>query len=211
VTGGTPIVNPQHLRDNVIKPSVKVSVAPKTVSRLSAFVISEGDVVLARRGEMGRCALVGARESGWLLGTGSLALRPVVGVDGAYLTWLLRSPQTVRHLEEQSVGTTMTNLNQTILLELPVPLPPAAEQLRIVQEIERLFSVIDKLEVIVETQRTRCARERQAILKWAFDGKLVDQNPDDASANKLVAQTKAVPAVASRAKKRRDATIIGTK
>ena len=65
--------------------------------------LQTGDVILGRRGEMGRCALVGAREQGWLLGTGSLALRLAYAVDGTFLTWVLRSPRTVRALGDQSV------------------------------------------------------------------------------------------------------------
>jgi type I restriction enzyme S subunit len=191
VTGGTPIINPQHLQGYGIRPSERVAVAPDTVARLSAFRLEAGDIVLGRRGEMGRCALVEIREDGWLLGTGSLALKPVEAVDGRFFAWVLRSPRTVRTLEGESVGTTMTNLNQEILYGLPVPLPPTVEQVRIVQEIERHFSVIESLERSGVTQQAKCGRVRQAILKWAFEGKLVDQDVADEPATVLLKRIKA--------------------
>jgi type I restriction enzyme S subunit len=201
VAGGTPVINPQHLQDDGIHPSSQVAVAKATVARLSMFRLSAGDIVLGRRGEMGRCAVVTPKEDGWLLGTGSLALRLVQDVDGDYFSWVLRSPRTVRTLESKSVGTTMTNLNQAILLGLPVPLPPTTEQVRIAQEIERQLSVIEELESSGVRQQTRCGRLRQAILKWAFEGKLVDQDPSEEPAEKLLVRIRAERAATSPTKR----------
>lgn len=191
VSGGTPIINPQHLRDYDIHPSEQAGVGPETLARLSGFALAAGDVVLARRGEMGRCALVGEREQGWLLGTGSLALRFAKSINRAFVTWVMRSPRTVRTLEGESVGTTMTNLNQEILFGLPIPLAPLAEQVRIVQEIARHYSLIEVVESTTTAQKERCSRLRQSILKWAFEGRLVDQDPSDEPASVLIERIRA--------------------
>ena len=81
VDGGVPVVNPQHFRDGRIRPARAAAVSDATATRLAAFKLSVGDVVVARRGEMGRTAVVGEREVGWLLGTGSVALKPVEGLS----------------------------------------------------------------------------------------------------------------------------------
>jgi type I restriction enzyme S subunit len=73
--GGTPVVNPTSLVVGRIVPLSKMAVDAKTLDRLASFRLREGDIVLGRRGEMGRCAVVTAREAGWLCGTGSLVLR----------------------------------------------------------------------------------------------------------------------------------------
>jgi type I restriction enzyme, S subunit len=204
VAGGTPVINPQHLQGFGICPSDKVAVGPDTVARLSSFRLQDGDIVLGRRGEMGRCALVGTRESGWLLGTGSLALKPVESINSAFFLWVLRSPLSVATLEGKSVGTTMTNLNQEILYGLPMPLPPCHEQKRIVQETERHFSLIENLEREVVTQLAKSSRLRQSILKWAFEGRLVDQDPTDEPAELLLERIRAERAAQpSRARRRR--------
>jgi type I restriction enzyme S subunit len=67
-----------------------------------------------------------------------------------------------------------------------VPIPPAAEQARIVEEVERLLSLADEVELLVNADARRCARLRQSILKWAFEGKLADQDPSDEPASMLV-------------------------
>jgi len=198
VDGGTPVINPQHLTDYRIMPFNRVAVSGATVKRLSGFQLASGDIVLGRRGEMGRCAIVGSRENGWLLGTGSLSLRLAAEMDGRYCTWLLRSPQSVRILEGESVGTTMTNLNQKILLSLPVALPPAMEQARVADEVERQFSVVSALETGVQRDIARCTRLRQAILKWAFEGKLVDQDPTDEPASALLERIAQSPLTCGR-------------
>jgi type I restriction enzyme S subunit len=77
------------------------------------------------------------------------------------------------------------------MLSLVFPLPPLAEQRRIVEEVERRLSVVDALEDAVEANLTRADRLRQAILKTAFEGRLLPQNPDDEPASALLARIQA--------------------
>ena len=70
-------------------------------------------------------------------------------------------------------GTTRLRLTIPIFREMPVPLPPFAEQSRIVAEVERRLSVVEELEATVEANLQRATRLRQSILQKAFEGKLV--------------------------------------
>jgi type I restriction enzyme S subunit len=76
-------------------------------------------------------------------------------------------------------------------MKMVIPLPPLAEQRRIVKEVERRLSVIDALEEAVEANLTRAERLRQAILKTAFEGRLVPQDPNDEPASALLGRTQA--------------------
>ena len=76
----------------------------------------------------------------------------------------------------QNEGKQTTNLASISLSKvraLPISLPPASEQLRILEEIDRRFSVLDQVEATIQTSLTRCGMLRQAILKQAFEGRLV--------------------------------------
>jgi type I restriction enzyme S subunit len=69
-----------------------------------------------------------------------------------------------------------------------IPLPPLTEQHRIVAEVERRLSVVAEVEAAVDTNLARAERLRQAILKRAFEGQLVPQDPDDEPASALLEQ-----------------------
>lgn len=76
----------------------------------------------------------------------------------------------------------------TVIATAAIPLPPLAEQQRIVAEVERRLSVLDTLERTVEQNLIRCAHLRQSILKRAFEGRLVPQDPTDEPAAALLAR-----------------------
>ncbi|HET7315360.1 restriction endonuclease subunit S, partial [Salinisphaera sp.] len=147
MTGGVPLINPSHMISGVIREDASVSVSNEKATTLSSYALAENDIVMARRGEVGRCALVNEREDGWLCGTGSFVLRFHEQVDRYFVLNLFLTQEIRKYLSGNSVGTTMTNLNHGILNKLPVAVPPSSEQKRIVKEIERLVAVCDHLKV----------------------------------------------------------------
>jgi type I restriction enzyme S subunit len=79
-------------------------------------------------------------------------------------------------LIEQGAGGAQPNISQTILKELEITIPPAKEQHRIVAKIEELFGDLDKGIETLKTAKEQLKIYRQAVLKYAFEGKLT--NPD---------------------------------
>ena len=98
-------------------------------------------------------------------------------------------------------GNNQPALNKSRVQELLIPIPPLAEQHRIVAEVERRLSVIQQAESTVEANLTRAERLRQSILKQAFSGNLVLQDPDDEPASVLLERIRAERAEAEAAAK----------
>lgn len=145
ITNGIPLVNPANIVNGKIIPSDKMMISEDTRERLASYVLCAGMIVLGRRGEMGRCAVVTENENGWLCGTGSFFMEPNTNLYVFYIATLFSTPYVKHYLGGESVGTTMSNLNHTILSKMPIPLPPLAEQKRIVAKLEQLLPLCERL------------------------------------------------------------------
>ncbi len=122
VIGGHPLVNPSQIVDNQIVPDSKVAISDSKFKDLASYALRVNDVVLGRRGEMGRAGIV--KQEGMLCGTGSMFIRAKEDIDSYFIHQLLISPVYKEVLTRNSVGTTMMNLNTTIVSSLIVPILP---------------------------------------------------------------------------------------
>ena len=102
-------------------------------------------------------------------------------------------------VRSQQVG--QANVNGTKLAAMPIAIPPLAEQHRIVAEVDRRLSVIQQAEAAVEANLARADRLRQSILKQAFSGQLVPQDPSDEPAPVLLERIRAEREAAQAAAK----------
>lgn len=115
ITNGIPLVNPTHIVNKKICPDFNFTISDKKREELRQYLLKEGDIVLARRGEIGRCGLITQKEDGYLCGTGSLFVRPQKDLNPIYLVYLISSQSMRKNLENSSVGVTMKNLNAGIV------------------------------------------------------------------------------------------------
>ena len=145
VPKGIPLVNPANIVKGKIVASDKMLVSTETAKRLESYVLRTGMIIMGRRGEMGRCAVVSEKENGWLCGTGSFFMMPSSCVFVHYLSMFFSTPYAKTYLSGASVGTTMSNLNHKILSSMPVPLPPLAEHKRIVAKLEEILPLCERL------------------------------------------------------------------
>jgi type I restriction enzyme M protein len=136
VTDGIPVINPQNIVDGAISTDGVKAVSSDTRDRLKEFTVRENDIIIGRRGEMGRCAVVTAEMNGWLCGTGSFVIRLKPECHVRFAFFQIASPKVKAYLEDQAIGVTMKNLNQGILSAIKIPLPPLETQRQIVAEIE---------------------------------------------------------------------------
>jgi type I restriction enzyme, S subunit len=194
IRDGIPVVNPMHINAGNITPSTDMTISEEKAEELREYRFQQGDIVFARRGVMGRCAVIGSKEKGWLCGSGSMIIHMNDLVLPGYLQMALSSPTTVAALEDNAVGSTMVNLNQKILLELEIVVPPLPEQHEIVRRVETLFAFADRLEARYKTARAQVERLTPALLDKAFQGELVPQDPNDEPASALLERIQAARA-----------------
>lgn len=169
----------------------------------SAKVVPEGTVLLAMYGaSIGR---IGVAERAMATNQAIACARPRSAVlAGSYLFWFLRSQRSA--FVEQGKGAAQPNISQTILKAWPIAVPPLDEQHRIAGEVERQFSFLDACERAVDVGVARAAALRRSVLKAAFEGKLVPQDPSDEPTSVLLDRIRAESAAAPRSKARRART-----
>ena len=126
VSGGIPLINPTHIVDLKIRPNAEFSITEDKFRELPQYHLKRGDIIMGRRGEMGRCAVVTEESDGFFCGTGSLIIRPNTDlISSEYLAAMLSSSSVKNWFERESLGATMPNLNKGIVSKLQIPVPPS--------------------------------------------------------------------------------------
>ncbi len=169
VDGGVPVINPMQIVDGRIQPTSSMAVTEEAARKLSDFRLSSGDIVIGRRGDMGRCAFVQPDEQGWLCGTGSMIIRAGPSLDGRFIQRVLSSPPIVAAIENASVGSTMVNLNQSALGNLLVVLPSTkAEQ----EAIASILSDIDTEIAALDAKLNKAHQLKQGMMQELLTGRI---------------------------------------
>jgi type I restriction enzyme, S subunit len=170
---GIPVINPSHLKDGHIYPDLACAITEETYFRLERHALRIGDIVFARRGQMGRCALVTEKEVGWLCGTGSLLMRPRVNLCApSFLNKVLSTYGVRDWLLLESVGTTMDNLNTSILSRIPLPIPVLSEQYNIITYLDRETAKVDALVSRIRDGIEKLKEYSTALISAAVTGKI---------------------------------------
>lgn len=141
ITGGHPLVNPSHIVADKINTDEKLTISDEKYDELSAYHLQPGDVVMGRRGEMGRCAVV--EQSGLLCGTGSLLIRTYGDLSADYIQKIISFPSFKRTIEDMAVGQTMPNLNVPIVSDFQIIKPPKSVQ----EQYYSFIAQVDKSKV----------------------------------------------------------------
>lgn len=188
IENGIPLVNPKHIVQQHIVPQSKISISEEKAEELSSYRLKANDIVLGRRGEMGRCAPVSAREENWICGTGSMIIRLKEEYDARLYSLILGSQATVTYLENSAVGSTLKNLNEKIVRKIPVPQFDIEEQHEIVRLIDDLLARERAAQQATEQALVSIDLMKKSILARAFRGELGTNKASEASALELLRQ-----------------------
>lgn len=138
ITDGIPLVNPVHMKDFKIVPDKEFTISKEKACDLENYMLQNNDVVFARRGDIGRCAIVSKTEHGYLCGTGSLFVRFTEDIESVFIMYIVRSKSFSKHLVSKAKGATMLNINSNTIADLKILLPPLPLQHLFAQRIEQI-------------------------------------------------------------------------
>ncbi|MBW2576228.1 MAG: restriction endonuclease subunit S [Deltaproteobacteria bacterium] len=130
----------------------------------------KGSVLFSSRAPIGYVAIAGCEVC---TNQGFKSVVPNECVFNEYLYYFLKSAK--KQATDLASGTTFKEISSTNFSKLQIPLPPLLEQHRIVAKIEELFSSLDKGIEGLKTAQQQLKVYRQAVLKWAFEGKLTEK------------------------------------
>jgi type I restriction enzyme S subunit len=180
--GNIPWVSPKDMKVASIT-STQDQITVGAVQNSAVKLISAGSVLfVTRSGILAHSFPVATTKVQVTVNQDLKAITPVEVVDHNYLAWLLRALERQILTTCSKHGTTVHSIEIPTLKDLRVPIPPPAEQRRIVAKIEVLFSELDKGVESLTTARQQLKAYRQSVLKYAFEGKLTAdwraKNPD---------------------------------
>lgn len=208
--GETGVIKVSAMTWGEFRPEENKALPPGTTIE-PRWVVRAGDLLLSRANTeeyVGACVLVRADHPDLILSDKSLRLVPARGIEPRWLLHALRSRSCRAQIEQLATGTkeSMRNISQAKLRTIRLSLPPTDEQRRIAEELDRQFSFIESCERAVSAGLARSVALRRSVLKAAFDGRLVPQDPSEKPATALLERLSAAPATTTRALRKRATT-----
>jgi type I restriction enzyme S subunit len=149
----------------------KKSISKLGLSRSSARLMPKGSVLFSSRAPIGYVVIAGTELC---TNQGFKSIIPNEKVTSDYLFHFLKYSKT--HVQSIASGTTFKEISARAFGSLKMPVPPLKEQHLIVEKIEELFSELDAGRRLLETVKEQLKTYRQAVLKYAFHGKLTNKS-----------------------------------
>ena len=193
--GGIPILRIDDFQDFALRERELLRCLRISAKEIGTYGLEVGQLVVNRvnsPSHLGKCLVVPESLLPAVFESNMMRITTNPLVSKYFLACYLRSKDGRACLTANAKwAVNQASINQTDVCMTPMPLPPLAEQHRIVAEVERRLSVVQQTEATVEASVARAERLRQSILKQAFSGKLVPQDPDDEPASALLERIKA--------------------
>jgi len=155
--------------------------------KVASYILYDGDIVFARTGATaGKSYLIKGLSQKAIYASYLIRVQTFDLILPEYVKLFFESGYYWEQIELTSVGIGQPNVNGTILGSLNIPLPPFAEQKRIVIEIDRWLSLLEQIEQGKVDLQTAIKQTKSKILDLAIHGKLVPQDPNDEPGSELL-------------------------
>ena len=193
---GIPIYKANNIKNGKISTLDLVFVSEKTIIKENEW-LNKNDILMAVRSGskqlVGKTAIVGNLKTKTSFGAFMSVIRPI-SVSSTFMNYFFQSSHFRSQLDDANT-TTIFQVTQKMLKETLLPLPPLAEQKRIVAQIER---ALKKVEIYAESYNQLQKLDKifpdklkKSILQYAMQGKLVEQDPNDESVEVLLEKIRA--------------------
>ncbi len=177
--------------DGVIQTEGLKQISRHIADKFSKTYLSGNEVLITLVGTIGRTAIVPKCLAGSNVAR-AVGMIPVTELVAPH--WLelwLRNPDTRAIMTSKSHEVARKTLNLEDVRSAPVALAPYSEQLRIHEKVQEMESLAQEGFLLVASSLRRSVTLRQSVLKWAFEGKLADQDPSEEPASALLERIRA--------------------
>ena len=191
IESGVPVIRINNILPFIFEKNKLKYLREEKFKELRRHNVVPGDVLFGKVGTIGNSCIYPVSEPEAMLSTtGSCRIRVDEKIiTNKFLCYYLNSQK--RNFNVIASAAVQAFLNMETISNFPIPLCSLEEQHAIVAEIESRLSVADKIEETIVQSLKQAEALRQSILKKAFEGKLVPQDPNDEPAEKLLARIKA--------------------
>lgn len=166
VEQGVPIVTAKHVADGQINFTTTHKTPRRSFDALSDKDRPElGDLLITKDGAIGRAAIVDMVSEFCINQSVAVAWLASGELNRKFLKLVIESPISQARIADRARGVAIQHLSITDLAKMPVPMPPQAEQERIVAEVDRCLSLVDEIAGWVDTNLRRAGNLRQEILR----------------------------------------------
>ena len=186
-TSGKVMISGQNIKNNkIIFDDFRFITEENFLREYKRTPIEANDILLTIVGSIGQSAVVPDDIKDFTLQRSVALIKPLI--NSYYLKYYLDAPKAQQYFKTKARGTAQKGVYLNTLKELKVIIPSEDEQKQIVKEIEKRFEVADEVERVIAENLEKAEQLKQSILKKAFEGRLVPQDPTDQPASELLAQ-----------------------
>lgn len=201
VEDGIPVLRSSDVRHLRIDLSRVKRIAKEVADEYRRTYLNGGEVLVTIRGTLGGVASVPAECAGYNISREVAMLALVEPATSAAVAYFIGAGPLQEWLGRRTRGIAYTGINIQSLRTLPIPVAPLTEQIQIARELSRRLSAAEQLAATLDQQVARSAVTRQLLLREAFAGRLVPQDPSDEPASYLVKNARVERDVEARSQK----------
>ncbi len=198
---GIPFISVKNVRnDKIYFNACKYISEEEHIKLIKRCFPQKSDVIITKSGTIGRTAVIDSHQEFSLFVSVALLKRCSEAIYSKYLKLFLDGYIQSINIQQIVKGGLIKNLHLEDLRIVPLRLAPEREQKEIVRKVDQLYSIIERMDSLIESELKRAQSLRQSILKRAFEGKLVPQDPNDEPASVLLERIKAGKAKPKKSK-----------